>query len=193
MSPGASSGTTSPTDASLFPLGPPSSPSPTTLAPVTTVEAASPGDIPDNQVFVRYRTSGGGWSIKVPEGWARVKSTNAVMFTDHVNFIAVTVVSAPNAPTIMSVARRDQAELAKQKGYRAGKVSVVQRQAGPAVLITYIVDNFINPATGKVVSVANERYEFWRNGALVTVTLSTPVGSDNVDSWRTVTDSFGWE
>jgi hypothetical protein len=26
----------------------------------------------------------------------------------------------------------------------------------------------------------------------VTLTLSAPVGSDNVDPWRTVTDSFRW-
>jgi hypothetical protein len=37
-----------------------------------------------------------------------------------------------------------------------------------------------------------ERYEFWRNGTQATITLSSPVGSDNVDPWRTVTDSFSW-
>jgi hypothetical protein len=39
---------------------------------------------------------------------------------------------------------------------------------------------------------AVERYEFWRAGHEVVLTLSAPVGSDNVDPWRKVTDSFAW-
>ena len=37
-----------------------------------------------------------------------------------------------------------------------------------------------------------ERYEFWRNGKQATLSLSAPVGSDNVDPWKVVTDSFTW-
>jgi hypothetical protein len=43
-----------------------------------------------------------------------------------------------------------------------------------------------------VVSQDVERYEFWHSGHTLTLTLSAPVGSDNVDPWRTVTDSLQW-
>jgi hypothetical protein len=46
--------------------------------------------------------------------------------------------------------------------------------------------------TGKSVVLAVERYEFWKAGQLVTLTLASAKGSDNVDPWRIVTDSFGW-
>ncbi|MDT4904221.1 MAG: hypothetical protein QOH52_2237, partial [Pseudonocardiales bacterium] len=39
---------------------------------------------------------------------------------------------------------------------------------------------------------AVERYEFWKNGNEVVLTLAAPVGADNVDPWRKVTDSFAW-
>jgi hypothetical protein len=37
-----------------------------------------------------------------------------------------------------------------------------------------------------------ERYEFWRAGVEAVVTVSSPVGADNTDPWRTITDSFAW-
>jgi len=46
--------------------------------------------------------------------------------------------------------------------------------------------------TGKVVRDDVERYEFWRGGTEAVLTLSGAAGSDNVDPWRLVTDSFTW-
>ena len=46
--------------------------------------------------------------------------------------------------------------------------------------------------TGKVTAQSVERYEFFRNGRTVTLTLAGPVGADNVDPWRRITDSFAW-
>ena len=36
-------------------------------------EKNPPGDIPDDQVFVAYTSRAGGYSLKVPEGWARTE------------------------------------------------------------------------------------------------------------------------
>jgi hypothetical protein len=47
--------------------------------------------------------------------------------------------------------------------------------------------------TGKSVTEAVERYAFWRGGREVVLTLSGPMGSDNVDPWRKITDSFRWQ
>jgi hypothetical protein len=68
----------------------------------------------------------------------------------------------------------------------------VTRKAGPAVLVTYQADSPPDPVTGKVVRDDVERYEFWRNGTEVALTLAGSAGSDNVDPWKIVTDSFAW-
>jgi hypothetical protein len=47
--------------------------------------------------------------------------------------------------------------------------------------------------TGKSVTEAVERYAFWGNGQEAVLTLSGPNGSDNVDPWRTITDSLRWQ
>jgi hypothetical protein len=59
-------------------------------------------------------------------------------------------------------------------------------------LITYRDDSPQNPVTGKVAVEDVQRYEFYRSGTEVALTLSAPVGSDNVDPWRKITDSFAW-
>jgi hypothetical protein len=60
------------------------------------------------------------------------------------------------------------------------------------VVAFYRADAAADPVTGKVVNDDIERYQFWKNGTLVTLTLSGPHGADNVDPWRIVTDSFRW-
>jgi hypothetical protein len=71
-------------------------------------------------------------------------------------------------------------------------VSQVARAAGPAVRVTYRAASVPDAVTGKRVLEDVERYEFWHGGKLAAVTLSSPHGSDNVDPWRKVTDSFSW-
>jgi hypothetical protein len=39
---------------------------------------------------------------------------------------------------------------------------------------------------------ASRRYEYWRGGTEAILTLAGPVGADNVDPWRIVSDSFRW-
>lgn len=152
------------------------------------------GDIPDNQVFVAYTPPSGGFSVKVPEGWARTETAGAVTFTDKLNSIRMESVPAPNAPTAQSAERTELPPIrAAAKNFQAGKVSAVTRTAGPAVLLTYMADSTPDPVTGKVVQDAVERYEFWKSGTEVVLTLSGPQGADNVDPWRIVTDSFGWQ
>jgi hypothetical protein len=172
----------------------------TNAAPAQTNAAQTPsaketnpsGDISDSQVYVPY-TAPGGFTVKVPEGWARAPEGAATVFTDKLNTVRVEAQSAPTAPTVASA--RSQ-ELPKIKstahGFSAGDVTAVQRKAGQAIRITYRADSAPNPVTGKTVADAVERYEFWKNGQEVVLTLSGPTGADNVDPWRIVTDSLRW-
>jgi hypothetical protein len=160
----------------------------------TSAEPAAAGDIPDNQVFVAYTDPAGPFTVKVPEGWARTDATNAGIFTDKLNSIGLEVTAAPTAPTAASAAATEVPAIASSStGYGAGQVTTVTRPAGDVVLITYRADSAPDPVTGKVTSLDVERYELWKDGRQATLTLSGPVGADNVDPWKTVTDSFTWQ
>jgi len=167
----------------------PASPTPASGAP----EVNAAGDIPDTQAFVAYTPAAGGFSVKVPEGWARTDGPPGVTFTDKFNSVGVTTVDAPTAPTVASAQAALPAIRSAVSNYEAGKVSAVTRTAGPGVLVTYRADSAVNAVTGKVIRLDVERYEFWKAGKQVVLTLSSPQGSDNVDPWRTVTDSLRWQ
>jgi hypothetical protein len=157
-------------------------------------EVSPAGDIPDNQVFVAFTPPAGGYSLKVPEGWARTEAAGITTFTDKFNSIRLEAVPLPVAPTVASAQQNEVPAIrAGVAHYQAGKVSTVRRSSGPAVLITYGADGAPNAVTSKVVALDVERYEFWKAGTEVVVTLSAPHGADNVDPWRIVTDSFAWK
>jgi hypothetical protein len=155
-------------------------------------DTSPPGDIPDNQAFVAYRPAGASFSVRVPEGWARVDNGGAVTFTDKLNSIGIESHSAGSAPTAGQV-RADLPQIAHQiKGFSHPRVSVVSRHAGEAVLIRYLAQATPNEVTGRTRTNAVERYTFFHNGRAVVLTLSGPKGADNVDPWRIVTDSLRW-
>jgi hypothetical protein len=162
----------------------------TTKAPQ--IETSPPGDIPDNQAYVAYSPASGGYRIKIPEGWARSNAGAAVVFSDKYNTIRVELRAAAAAPTVASVPSELPAVARATLGYRPGRLSSVTRAAGAAVLITYQAASPPNDVTGKSVLLDVERYEFWAHGREAIITLSGSVGSDNVDPWRIVTNSFGW-
>src|SRR3954465_13682012 len=86
-------------------------------------ESSPPGDIPDNQAFVAYRPPGGGFSVKVPEGWSRIASGGAVTFTDKLNAIRMES-AATGSPLTVGRARAELPRIARGvKGFRALKVS----------------------------------------------------------------------
>jgi hypothetical protein len=152
-----------------------------------------PGDIPDNQAFVAFHGAGTPFTVRVPEGWARQETPKSVVFTDRYNAIRLQWRPLAAAPTVASATAQEIPEIRRSEPAVAdATVSIVQRTAGPAVLVTYQADSARNAVTGKVTTVTVERYEFWRNGTEAIVSLSGPVGSDNADPWRTVTDSFQW-
>ena len=154
-------------------------------------EVNPPGDIPDDQVFVSYTSPSGLFAVKVPEGWARSENAGAVTFTDKLNSIRLEAVPAANAPTTDSAIRDEVPAIsAAARNYEAGTVKQVSRHAGSGVLVTYRADGEPDPVTGRRTHLDVERYEFWKDGTEVTLTLSGPQGADNVDPWRIVTDSF---
>jgi hypothetical protein len=151
------------------------------------------GDIPDNQAYIAFAPPGGGFTVKIPEGWASSVAGATTTFTDKLNQVQVTPSRGAAAPTTESVTATDVPALkTRTPNFAMGKVSTVSRHAGQATLLTYQGDSAPSPVTGKVVRDAFERYSFFRAGIRVDLTLSGPVNADNVDPWRIVTDSLGW-
>jgi len=154
-------------------------------------EQNQPGDIPDNQVFVAYRYPDGSFTVRVPEGWSRTQAAGSVTFTDNFNSVQLSTRRAPAAPTVDSVTSAELPTIeAAAPGYQAGSVESISRSAGDAVLVTYQADSPPDPVTGQSRPLDVERYEFFHGGTEIIVTLSGPKGADNVDPWRTVTDSL---
>lgn len=58
---------------------------------VSEAQAAATGDIPDNQTFLLFHDPKAGYSIRYPEGWARMGSGNDVTFREKANSIHVSV------------------------------------------------------------------------------------------------------
>jgi hypothetical protein len=154
-------------------------------------ESLPPGDIPDTIAYVPYTLPGHGLTFSTPEGWSRRSAPAGVLFTDKLNEIRVEDLPATGPIT---VARAQSTEVPKivatLKGFKLQSVTTVTRPAGPAVRIAYLGYSQPDPVTGKFGVLAFERYEFSHKGREVTLILSAPNGSDNVDPWRKVTSSL---
>lgn len=154
-------------------------------------QQSNAGDIPDSQVFVDYQ-SPLGFAVKVPEGWARSTTPSEARFVDHYDSVAVAVAHAPVAPTPASV-RHDQQVALQSAGAHVTKVKAQNLPNGPAVMIAYQSTSAPNAVTGKTIKLENEQFLFWKGGKLATLTLSAPLGADNVDQWRLMSRSFQWK
>jgi hypothetical protein len=156
-------------------------------------EANEAGDIPDDQAFVEFAPDGAGYAVKVPEGWARSEDGGAITFTDKLNSIRMEAVDAASAPTVESAKANEVPKLESAvKGFELGEVTTVSRSAGDAVLLIYDAESEPDEVTGDTRTNAVERYEFFKDGTQVILTLSGPKGADNVDPWKIVSDSLRW-
>jgi hypothetical protein len=169
---------------------------PATTAPQTTstspgalqAEAASAatGDIPDNQVYLVYR-SPGRWSIKYPEGWARSGGPNATVFRDKNNIVRI-VLHPGTAPSTVQV-RSDPSLRQAQISSAPAAMTI---KGSRAIKVVYTTRSAPNPVTGKRVTLTVDRYYLARGGKVATIDLGTPVGVDNVDAYRLMIQSFRW-
>src|SRR5258705_13269978 len=133
--------------------------------------ATAAGDIPDNQVFVRYRNAQGGYSLKYPEGWAQQGAGARVTFRDKNNIVRVVIEAGAHAPK---------------------SAQPVTLRTGKAFKVVYRSISAPNPVTGKRVTLTVDRYYLPHGSKEAIVDLGTPVGVDNVDAYRLMVESFRW-
>jgi hypothetical protein len=155
-------------------------------------EKSPPGDIPDDQVFITYR-SPRGFSLKVPEGWARREGPAGVSFEDKYGRIEVALLPADTAPTAAEVAATEVPELVNTgHAVKIGSVTDVRLPSGPAVRIAFTSNSEPNPVTNKRIRLESERFLIAHGGERASLTLSAPAGADNADQWKLMADSFRW-
>jgi hypothetical protein len=154
--------------------------------------SAATGDIPDNQVFLKFHNGAAGYSVSYPEGWARKGADANVTFADKNNIVHVVIAKGPPATTA-SVA----AELTRLKQSTPTLTfkppATVQLKAGTAVKAVYTTLSAANPVTGKRVLLIVDRYELAGGGRRAIVDLGTAKGVDNVDAYRLMINSFRWQ
>ncbi len=154
-------------------------------------QSAAQGDIPDNQKFLRYNNSQGGYSIKYPEGWAQKGAGKLVTFSDKGNSVKIAVTLGA-APTVASVAAELQKEAAKDSTLKPGTPQQLKVGRNQAIHVVYHVQGPADPVTGKKPTLMVDRYVLENKGRVATVDQSSPVGVDNVDAYRLIIESFQW-
>lgn len=152
-------------------------------------EKNPPGDIPDDQVFVAYASRAGGYSLKVPEGWARTEKGSDVGFIDKFDGVAVIVDTVAAAPTTKDVV--DKLQNAERE-FKLVNTKQIRLPAGPTLLIKYESESEANPVTNKRIHLEDEAYVFYRNGRMAILTVWAPAGADNADQWKLISESFRW-
>jgi photosystem II reaction center protein PsbP len=149
------------------------------------------GDIPDNQQFLAYKNHSGGYSISYPQGWARSGNGNQVTFQDKSNTVTIKV-SPGLRPTAASVSAELKQEAAADPCLSAGKPQSTTAGPNQVVKVTYATEGQKSPVTGQRPKITVDRYVYFRGGKVATVDLATPVGVDNVDAYRMISESFRW-
>ena len=165
---------------------------PATESPVAP-EVNPPGDIPDTQAFVPYSSASSGYSIEVPEGWARTGDGPSVTFVSKLDGLRVEVAPATSPPTATSAATEAKQIQAKGRAVNIASTSVVSLPSGNAVLIAYESNSEPNSVTQKQVRLENEAFVVFRNGKQAIVTMWAPKGADNADQWKRMSRSFRWQ
>jgi hypothetical protein len=158
------------------------------------VESNPPGDIPDNTAFVPFHAAAASLTLTTPEGWARTNTSSSVTFTDKLNTVVVSWSKEVRPPSVNSAKATDVPSLKRStRAFHLETVQATSLPAGPATLITYRANSDPDPVTGKQYRLDVLRYELYHAGTQVNLTLLSPVGADNVDPWRTITESLKWD
>jgi len=153
-----------------------------------------PGDIPDSQQFVAYSSPSGGYSLEVPEGWARTENGHDVRFDFNYDGLWLRISHVPPTSTGASMS----ADLVKKLESGGGAVTVksvatIRINGMEALRFTYDSNSESNSVTNKRVRLENNAYYYYRDDRIAELRLWAPLGADNVDQWQRISRSFTWK
>jgi hypothetical protein len=155
-------------------------------------QSKATGDIPDNQVFLTYKDTSAGYSIQVPEGWARKGSGNDVTFQDKNNIAHVVIAKGALSSAAAAVADL-KASSKTASSLKVGATQKLTAGGAPALKLSYSTMSPPNPVTGKRVQLIVDRYLYAKGGKKATIDLATAKGVDNVDAYKMMSRSFKWQ
>ncbi|MGH7709569.1 MAG: hypothetical protein ACREM6_16885 [Vulcanimicrobiaceae bacterium] len=147
------------------------------------VQTNPPGDIPDTQLFVTYR-SANGYSVLFPEGWSRASSGSTVTFRSNYDGEQITTRSKSDPNATVRALFPSAANM---------KVTHVTLHGTPATLVSFRSHSNSNAVTGRSVTLENQSFVFLHGTHEAVLSLWAPQGSDNVDQWRKISQSFHWK
>lgn len=168
----------------------------TAAATTAPTEQSAAGDVPDNAVFVTYTSQDGGYSIQYVEGWTVTPGIEgSVAITDIDSVEMVDVISMPSGDLTTYITGTDETKLKPQvQDYQRTGLETIQVHNQPVVRLTYTGTSAPDAVTGKQRPVETLRYYIPNaNGKLAILTLTTPVGVDNVDAFNQMLGSFTWQ
>lgn len=151
--------------------------------------AAGPGgDIPDTAVYLRYQARG--FSVEYVEGWLQTTTAQGVTFADKDSAVVVELRPHLSGSLSAYVQRVDLPRLAHTAGFRRGALTRDAIGRNQTLHLIYHGHSAPDAVTGKSVTLQSDRYYVNGPHALAVITLSTPVGVDNVDGFRRIAHSF---
>ncbi|MDQ1703053.1 MAG: hypothetical protein QOF57_2305 [Frankiaceae bacterium] len=154
-------------------------------------ESNPPGDIPDGLAFIPYANATGRYRFTHPEGWAETARGPNVLFTDKLNGVRATTFAATSAPTTQSAQQNDVPRLQRSvPAFQLRSVKAIRLPAGVGVVIVYRANSDPDPVTGRQYRDEVQEYEIYSGGREVRLDLFGPVGADNVDAYRTMSQSL---
>jgi hypothetical protein len=155
-----------------------------------TGNGAAAGDVPDNAVFLTYRSAAWRFSIQYVEGWQVRTVQDGVVIRDKDSSETVSIVQKP-ADVAAWVKGTDLPALQSTAGFKLVKQNQVKVGSATYVHLAYHAQADPDPVTGKRVASTIDRF-YVPGPGLAIVTLSTPDGVDNVDAFRQMITSFKW-
>jgi hypothetical protein len=159
-------------------------------APDTGTGAAA-GDIPDNAVFLTYRSAAWQFRIQYVEGWQVTTRPDGVLIRDKDSSETVQVIQKP-ANVDEWIRTTDLAALQGQPGFALVKQNRVKVGSATLAHLVYHALSEPDPVTGKQVPSTVDRF-YVPGPALAIISLATPDGVDNVDAFRQIIGSFAWQ
>lgn len=149
------------------------------------------GDVPDDAVFLTYSDPAHGFTVQYVEGWQVEPRPDGVSIRDKDSSETISMVSLPSDVAVF-VTGSDLPALGRLPGFRFMSQDTATVNGTTVAHIVYDLPSPPDPVTGKAVPSVVDRYYVPGPSGLALVSLSTPVGVDNVDAFRQMIESFRW-
>ena len=160
------------------------------VGPPLALAAPPRGDIPDSAVFLRYDAPH--YRIEYIEGWVRQTRGSIVTFSEKDSAEALALRPAPHGTLAAAVRGPEISALRHAGASHLRGPQAISLPGGHGWYLQYVAPSTPDPVTGKVVQLLTDRYYIPGTTMVAVLTLSAPVGDDNVDAFRRIAHSFRW-